>query len=163
MSYYIRAYSRQKFAVEELNKVLYNVEFHGWTNAHAVSDLSNAIYTFEKESFWSSTRTIYRNNVAIGSLSFNWIGRLCIELTTEDGKDLAYILKFRGLLCRRIELVDNKNQYLLLTMYPEVGWFKYNYRIERQHRAIINYPLNELLGILGVGATLLRDRENSTA
>ncbi len=161
MSYYIRASNRRKFTVEELGKTLYSVVFPNWTKAHAIARLNNAEYTFDKTSFLCSSRTIYKNNAPIGSMSFNWIGHLYLNLTTEKGEDLLYVLKLKGLFWKRVELVDRGSQNLLLTMHQESNWFIYNYRIEELNTAAIRYPLIELLGILGVGATLLRDRNNN--
>jgi len=58
-------------------------------------------------------------------------------------------------------LLEEDGHIPLLTMYAESNWFKYNYRIEELNAAAIHYPINELLGILGVGAVLLKERENN--
>jgi len=161
MSYYIRANSQRQFTVEQLGTALYSVFFSGWMKQQATAQLLDAEYTFDKPSWLSSDRTIYKNKVPIGSMSFNWRGHLFLNLITETEGQLSYILKSRGVFQRRIELVEKDSHILLLTMYAEFNWFKYNYRIEALNAAAIHYPISELLGILGVGAVLIRDRQNN--
>jgi len=63
MSYYIRANSQKQFTVEQLGTALYSVLFSGWGKQQATAQLPDAAYTFDKTSFWSSDRTIYKNKV----------------------------------------------------------------------------------------------------
>jgi len=161
MTYYIRANSQRQFTIERLGAELYSVLFSDWMKQQATAQLHDSEYTFDKPSWWSSDRTIYKNNVPIGSMSFGWSGHLTLNLTTDENTDLAYVLKSRGVFRPRIELVENGSNRLLLVMYAESNWFKYNYRIEELNVAAIHYPISELLGILSVGAAMIQERQNS--
>ncbi len=185
MSYFIRGQKKRNFVVEEDGISLFEANFPSWAKTEANISLAQANYTIKKKKWYSQKYLIIRNRIPIGEISSNWKGHLFFKLKAAAAKEadyvpsnmdidakevdwrgkevITYTMKNKGVFKTRLELFYNKDPRSMLTMYTETNWFKVNYRIDLHYPDRIHFPIEELLGLFGFGAVLIRMRRAAAA
>lgn len=185
MDYFIRSEKKRNFSLEESGVTIAVANFPSWAKTEANIQLGQITYLFKKKKWYSQKYLIIRNRIPIGEISSNWKGHLFFKLQaaaakTADyvpsnmdidasavdwrGKEvITYTMKHKGFFKNRLEIFQNKDPRSILTMHAEKDWFKVNYRIELHYLDSIHFPIEELLGLFGFGAVLVRMRRAAAA
>lgn len=183
MDYYIRGHKKRKFTIERSRKTVYTLECPSWMAKKAVAQSTEGQYIIEKNNFWSSNYTIFKNNYIIGKISSNWKGHQRFDLITDSQQLTAYVpsnveedttqldiedydcvrftMKRKGVFNIRYEIFQNNDYQPIITLYRELEWFKIHHRVEIHKIGDTTFPMEELLGFFGFGAILIRARGGS--
>ncbi len=180
MSYFIRRQKRRDFILEEDGTTIAEANFPSWSRMEATIQFGQITYLLKKKKWYSKKYLIIRNRLPVGEISSNWKGHLFFKLQAEAAKEADYVpsnmdidasevdwrgkevitykMKHRGLFKSKFELFQNKDPRPMLTMRAEKNWFKVNYQIEVHAADNLYFPIEELLGLFGFGATLIHAR-----
>jgi len=185
MNYFIRSHKRRNFTLEKDGVTLFEVNFPSWAKTEATIQTAEATYYLKKRKWYSRSFTIIRNRMAIGEISSNWKGHFLFKLSATTAKEAAFVpsnldmdnanmnwqgkemvtytMKNKGMFKPKLVIYKNKEPRPMLTLHTEKNWFKVNYRIDIHYpdRAIL--PIEELLGLFGFGAVLVRMRRAAAA
>lgn len=185
MSYFIRGKKRRNFSLEENDEIVFKANFPSWAKTEVNIHFAQVNYTIKKKNWFKSSYIIIRNRVPIGEVTTNWRRHFFFKLKADYAKEADYVpsnmdidatevdwggkelvtytLKHKGIFKTRLEAFQNKDPRPILIMHTEKNWFKVNYRIECPYGDSFHYPIEELLGLFGFGAVMIRARRRAAA
>lgn len=174
MEYFIRQEKNRKFTLEKRQTPIYSLKFPKWNSSNAEAQLSDGRLKFTRKSFWKSEYLITKNRRQIGKITSNWKGHLFIHLLEQPDlvpsdlemnqeKHIVYRLKPKGVFKQRYDLLAKDSAQSLITLHPKSNWLKVNYEVELLYPNLINFPLEEILGMMTFCAVLIRKRQAAAA
>ena len=148
--------SRGSFRLLRNNAEEFRLKYTNWFSSKAVTSFNHQDIMMRPKNIWMSKFDIFKDDVDVGDIIFNWMGHVIIRLVRADGKgEDEFLLKHRGILSTQYELRTEDNEHLL-TLKAGFNWkkFKYNYEVTREDHDYPDVVLNELLIYCGFAANL---------
>lgn len=126
-------------------KVLATLKYENWFSSKASAEIEGSNLKIQPNNIWFSRFIIYRNEVEIGDLVFNWKGEMIVSIKDLNNKKHQYLIKAKGVWKLRFEVIDGRENQLCV-LSPKGQWTKlnYDYDIESQ-RSLSNKDHTELL------------------
>ena len=126
MHYKIESVSKKgDFAFKDAeNKEVFKLVYDNWFTSTGRAIINKQSYSIESKNIWQHEFIFKKGEEKIGSMSFNFKGNAILNIEGE-----YYILKFKGLLNRRFELLDGKDN-VLMVLKPNIKWSKLRYEYD---------------------------------
>ncbi|WP_341225488.1 hypothetical protein [uncultured Arcticibacterium sp.] len=119
------------FKLLDGNKVISDVVYENWYSSKASSRLKGNLIEIKPANFWRTKILIFRNKREVGSMEFNWRGRMQIKIRDSEKRQREFSVKYNGVFKGKFDVYDEK-QEVVLRLIPAFNWkrFSYNYDIE---------------------------------
>lgn len=146
--------AKGNFKLIDRETVIFELQYVHWFSGKAKTIYQYDTIEIKPKNFWTCKYFIYKNDKAIGDISFSLKGYMTIRLEIARGREVHYILKNIGTFKLQFELQnENKERLCLLTSINKWKKLNYDYTIERT--AVSDpYDFNELLIYCGYAANL---------
>lgn len=110
----------------ETGKELVKVSYESIWNSNAKFKLDGAAYDIKASNAWQTKFDIFRNEIDIGDIDYNWKGEIIIRLKNNDSMTKHFILKYNNMFMSEFSLKDfltNK----LWSIKAQWEWKAFNY------------------------------------
>ncbi len=184
MRYFLRSLNSKDFEIELDGQPMFTAKFPDWYNFNAVAQSGDTQYSFKRNKFWKSGIAVYKDDLQIGKIAFNWKGQMKIQLVEnqnlivglvpsnieESNTDFenngepktTYFMRSKGVFKPKYEIFEEDAVEPFAEMQSKSDWLKTNYEISvYQFNGLM--PIEEFLGIMGVCARLYKARQNGAA
>ncbi|EIJ39103.1 MULTISPECIES: hypothetical protein [Galbibacter] len=110
------------------NNTITELKYSNWFSENATATLHSHTITLKPKNIWTSRINIFKNEEAIGDITFNLKGYIIIKLTNNE-EEINYILKNNSLWKLKFEVFNASNE-LQFSLKSENKWTKLNYDYE---------------------------------
>lgn len=139
--------------VQEDSTMLYNVKYKSLLSGEATSNFDGNSYAIRSANIWQSKFEVFRNDIFIGKLSFNWKGDIIITYSNTTGIENDMLFQYKGIWKFRFILSDRSGNELL-AMGSSWSKLKYHYDVSVADGIFPENEIKELLMICGYSANL---------
>ena len=153
--------ARGNFKIMNGNWEVVELQFEKWYSHKAAARYRGQQIEIRPKGFWNRKYEIIKNGKQIGSIKFEWKGGMVLQLEDADGQMHSYLMKPKGILKFRYELIDEAGE-LLLTLRSDGKWYNLgmSYDIERTG---LELPFDEAEFLLYCGFTARVQMQQSAA
>lgn len=145
---------RGDFQLVEDSVQILEMKYNNWFSGKAQAFFKGQHLEIKPKNLWSSKFNICKNGKEAGSIVFNMSGKINIRIKNEEGQELSFILKPKGMLKLRFELLDEaETSVLMLSTVNYWSKLRYDYQVELGEM-IPELDVQELLIYCGYAANL---------
>ena len=150
----ISSSGKGNFKLKQEDKEICELVYNNWFSGKARTVINGNNIEIKPKNIWTSKVDIYKNETAIGDITFNLKGQMVIRLEKSDGTECNYVLKNMAKWKLKFEVL-NESEKLQFSLNSVNNWSKLNYDYDVEMADFdTEFDIEELLVYCGYAANL---------